>query len=653
MKSRAIIFLLLSSILNIHANELISIGDLSGGTYTSESRDVNSDGSVITGYSNSASGDEAFIWTESNGMIALGDLAGGIFFSTARTVNSDGSVVAGISHSTLGYQAFRWTNDLGMIGIGDLIGGTFYSDAKAINDDGSVIVGVSISGSGFEAFRWTSSSGMVGLGDLAGGSFQSQATAVNSDGSIIAGYGTSASGFEAFRWTSGSGIIGLGDLDGGSFLSVATAISSDGSVIAGYATSALGREAFRWTSDDGMIGLGDLTGGIYESVTKGISADGSIIVGTANNDLGTEAFIWTEYKGMQSLSKWLTNQEGGIPGWTNTEADGISADGNILVGHGDNVSGTEAFIAKLKSGFISINDYNKTLLSLNNINYFNTYITKSIIQNKKEYINTNMWVKEDNSNIKNEDIKNNSEVREVGLTYKKNENLFYSAYTGKTNNSNNLAYRGKIKTKGKYFGIETHFKPVIKLPFYLTISFINMSNKIKTKRGYKNLSITEFADSNTNQNIKSFNVKIQSENLFKMTPNIEVKPFINYNLTKVKTNGYTEKNSGFPAKFNANKESIKEVAIGISSKIKINKKSNIFASLEKVKILNDNYSSIDGEVIDLYTFDYSNNYDKSWIKGYFGIDYSYKQSNFLIDVSSSTQGNTKNTNYGFKYSFIF
>lgn len=653
MKANTVIFLLFSNILNIYANELISIGDLSGGTYTSESRDVNSDGTVIVGFSNSTLGNEAFIWTEDNRMIGLGDLAGGIFFSSARTVNADGLIVAGISHSALGYQAFRWTSGTGLVGIGDLAGGSFYSDAKAINDDGSVIVGDSISGFGLEAFIWTSETGMIGLGDLSGGIFQSQARAINSDGSVIVGHGTSASGFEAFRWTSALGMVGLGDLNGGAFLSVATSINSDGSVIAGYGTSALGVEAFKWTSTQGMIGLGDLEGGIYESKASGISGDGSIIVGTANNNLGTEAFIWTQYKGMQSLSKWLTNKEGGIFGWTNTSADGISADGLVIVGHGDNASGTEAFIAKLKSGLISLNDYNKTLNSLSNINYSNTYISKNIIQNKKEYKKSNIWISGNDSNIKNSNIKSDSKTKEIGFTYKKNENLFYTFYTGKTNNSSKLFYNGNIKNEGKYIGIETHFKPIIKLPFFLTISFLNMSNKIETKRGYENLGIVEYSNANAKQNIKSYNIKLQSENLFKKKLNINIKPFIKYNFTKVKTDKLKEKNGGFPVIFNSSKESIKEISFGIDYEYRLNKNSSILASLEKVSIINNNYSKIKGEVIDLYDFSFNNNYNNSWVKAYVGINYRFKQSKLLIDVTTSTQADERNTNYGLKYSFSF
>ena len=52
------------------------------------------------GYSDSASGNEAFRWTSSGGMVGLGDLPGGGFSSDAFGVSYDGSVVVGQSSST-------------------------------------------------------------------------------------------------------------------------------------------------------------------------------------------------------------------------------------------------------------------------------------------------------------------------------------------------------------------------------------------------------------------------------------------------------------------------------------------------------------------------------------------------------------------------
>ena len=114
----------------------------------------------------------------------LGDLPGLTFFSQAYGVSTDGSVVVGHGTSASGFEAFRWTQRGGKEGLGDLPGGEFDSWAFGVSTDGSVVVGHGTSASGDEAFRWTQS-GMVGLGDLPGGNFKSGASDVSADGSVI------------------------------------------------------------------------------------------------------------------------------------------------------------------------------------------------------------------------------------------------------------------------------------------------------------------------------------------------------------------------------------------------------------------------------------------------------------------------------------
>ena len=119
----------------------------------------------------------------------LGDLPGGEIGSWAQGISADGLVVVGQSESlsASGHEAFRWTQAGGMVGLGDLPGGVFDSTARAVSADGAVVVGLSTSGSGTEAFRWTESGGMVGLGALSGDDFESVATGVSDDGSVVVG----------------------------------------------------------------------------------------------------------------------------------------------------------------------------------------------------------------------------------------------------------------------------------------------------------------------------------------------------------------------------------------------------------------------------------------------------------------------------------
>jgi len=50
-----------------------------------------------------------------------------------------------------------------------------------------------------------------------------------------------------------------------------------------------------------MVGLGDLPGGSFSSYADGVSANGSVVVGYGNSANGNEAFRWTQGTGMVGL----------------------------------------------------------------------------------------------------------------------------------------------------------------------------------------------------------------------------------------------------------------------------------------------------------------------------------------------------------------
>jgi probable HAF family extracellular repeat protein len=127
---------------------------------------------------------------------------------------------------------------------------------------------------------------------------------------------------------------GLGFLPGGTPSSGVDAISADGTVVVGGATSASGNEAFRWNSATGMVGLGDLPGGGSNpngrgSEAQGVSADGSVVVGKGSSadSVPVEAFSWTQQNGMVGLG-YLSSEK-------YSEAFGTSGDGSVVVGTGE------------------------------------------------------------------------------------------------------------------------------------------------------------------------------------------------------------------------------------------------------------------------------------------------------------------------------
>jgi probable HAF family extracellular repeat protein len=202
----------------------------------------------------------------------------------------------------------------------------------------------------------------TGLGDLPGGDFSSSASAVSATGSVVVGSSNSATGAEAFRWTPTSGMTRLGDLSGGPTRSYATDLSANGTIIVGKGwvpSITIGRSTYevwraaRWAWRQGIVDLGHL-GGIGRSSADGVSADGNVVVGSSSSSAAAglffgEAFRWTPTGGMTGL--------GDLPGGIfNSVAYDVSSDGTVVVGAGASASGSEAFRWTPDAGMAGLGD---------------------------------------------------------------------------------------------------------------------------------------------------------------------------------------------------------------------------------------------------------------------------------------------------------
>lgn len=326
---------------------------------------ISADGSVAVGWSGSTGGARSFRWNTATGALRYLDQA---INNRPRVekVSGDGSIIVGkydIANDIT--QAFRWTAADGIQNLGTLAG----NDSSAAHDisvDGSIIVGeTSLSSDPWtqRAFRWTAATGMQAL-PLPAGGIKSIAYGVNADGSVVVGEFDTDSSKRAFRWTLASGAMrDIGTLPGSNDAR-ATVVNADGSFVAGESRfdvqiSALDVDdrmsefgefdvddplllpdmittyewrAFRWSAATGtMRALGALDGG-SESSSLGISADGSVIVGTARSGSGWQGFRWTEATGMISVEDWLRNNGIAVASDFTGSANGVSADGNIIVG---------------------------------------------------------------------------------------------------------------------------------------------------------------------------------------------------------------------------------------------------------------------------------------------------------------------------------
>ncbi len=137
----------------------------------------------------------------------------------------------------------------------------------------------------------------------------------------------------------------------------ALAISADGVWVVGSCSTSAGRRAFRWnrigvsarSTDMVPEDLGVLPG-YAESVAYGVSADGRVVVGACYNGYSAgQAFVWREGNGMRPVD--------GMPGDAAiSEALAVSEDGSTVVGWYQDDEDVLGFQWAESYGLISLDD---------------------------------------------------------------------------------------------------------------------------------------------------------------------------------------------------------------------------------------------------------------------------------------------------------
>jgi uncharacterized membrane protein len=288
--------------------------------------EISDDGDFVVGFSGRLEEQIATRWELGGSGNTIGQSLG-----IAVGINADGSVVAGGSRGV----GFRWTPVGGPQPLTPLPGGMLTLTA-GLSSDGQYIVGASNTNvAGSRAVRWAGLGAPEFLGFLPGGNY-STAEGTNSDGSKVVGYGGSSEGERAFLWSAQGGIQSLGTIPNYP-ISRGAAISRDGTTAVGYCQGVGGGppQAFRWTLEEGIVPLGAPVGRT-SSFALAVSADGSVIVGDCSgNDSLSHPFMWTTELGPVSLEVYMAQNLGyDLTGWRLGAAQGVSADGTIIIGSG-------------------------------------------------------------------------------------------------------------------------------------------------------------------------------------------------------------------------------------------------------------------------------------------------------------------------------
>lgn len=634
IKAIHLAMLSLLTIPTTHAADAFNgLGFLSGGNY-SAAYALSADGSVVVGGSDSPAGYQAFSWTQAGGMVGLGILSGGSY-SNALGVSGDGSVVVGSSDSSSGNQAFRWTQAGGMLGLGVLSGGVF-SIAYGVSADGSVVVGQSDSLVGSEAFRWTQAGGMVGLGVLSGG-VSSGASAVNADGSVVVGGSDTSSGNRAFRWTQAGGMVGLGTLSGDSF-SYAYGVNADGSVVVGQSGTNLSGQAFRWTQVGGMVGLGYLSGGTA-SYASGVNADGSVVIGFSSTSVGDQAFRWTASTGMMSVEQWLANAGVSTSGFQLLAyANGVSSDGNTVVGYGTNASGAdEAYIARVSptsSGIVGLTDLANSItqslamsMQLENLTWLtmNGAHHRPLTEMAVGDSNSCAWVSGD-AGREYRSANGYIGLAEMGGCHDfAEQGIRVGLGVGSSFSNLKLANNGNSRIQGQY-GIAEIDWQIPNKPLVASLLGVYGQWDGNLRRGYA-IAGTQPSTGETNITAYSLRARIDWQDALHLGQ-VGISPRLAYTVTRTEIDGYQEQGGSAPANFQDQNHTAREIRAGLTGKYELNAKVTLVGHGEVAHRLDANGAAIQGNInalgLGIGFRQSGNSVSRNWVR--VGAEMDYKLS---------------------------
>lgn len=608
-------------------------------------------------------------------------------------INANGTVVVGYYDDGAGGPGFRWVKD----NSGSPSGGTFTQlaylpggvggAAQGINYAGDVMVGKSNDGVSDVAVRWVSDNAggftITSLGSLPGG-YDSYALGANAVGDVVIGSSRNNTGqFEAYRWQvdtsgspSGGTMRGLGFL-GSDTSSYASGVNASGNVVVGESVSGTGPQAFRWVLDNSgtpsggtMSGLGFLAGGTRSSATA-VNASGDVVVGRSEVASNQIAFRWTVTGGMQSVEAWLSQSNVPMAGLVRlSEANGVSADGNTVVGRAVNSHGnTEGFIARVsanvaETGIVGLadlgNSVSQTLAISGQMDslagtMLNGAHHRTLIDSAISNGDNCGWVSGDLGRVYRQ-ANGYIGMAEVGACHRlAGDALMVGVGVGSSHADLDLANNGHSRLQGTYGLAEIDWQiPNTSLVASLLGSYGQWAANLK--RGYA-ISGTQPSNGSTDVNVYSVRSRIDWQNAFYLG-HVSFTPRLAYTVTRSEVDGYQEKGGSAPASFSDQNHTSQEARLGLTGKYSLNEKVTLMAHGEAVHRFDSHGASYQANInalgIGINMKQSGNRVQQDWVRIGAEIDYKINQSN-VINASSfiATAGQDADITAAVSWKYLF
>lgn len=627
---------------------------------------------------------------QSSGAQGIGSLGGSNSFATA--ISADGPFVAGYSRNADRFErAIRWTYDGGMEDLGTLMPLVTNMESRAwgISADGTRVVGQSSSPGVAYAFVWIEDSqfGVSGNEQMyrlyqLDGHTEAIAHAISDDGRFAAGRSGVSQGIQrAVRWDLSqlgtedgeAEILNLGSLIGMDGWSASTDISGDGRVVVGSATTDSSViEAFIWREgyDGGveanrqMSTLGTLGG--TGSGAMAVSRDGQYVVGWANDaDQEQTAFRWSEIEGMESVAAWLGRHGVDVGDRVLEIANAITDDGNVIVGKMEvrTHNGTEyrGFIARVVPtdpgenpggdpdpdpgpGLMDVKEYHDSLganASLASTGEFLSWLPLNGAHHRPLAVHPTLgdgncvWATGDFARHNGDQA--SLGLAEIGGCLPVLDQAVVGFGVGASHAWQDLDRGGDAEFGGYYAMGEIDWQPA-GTPLVFSLTGVAGHWDVDIRRGYSNGAATDYSVGETDAQGAALRARVDWLDAATFG-NTSLNPFASVGFSTVHVDGYTETGGAFPARFDGQTVTSREVRLGLSAVTEIAEAATLTTTLEAVHRSGD-APGTSGVVPGVFGFDLGGgSSSQNWVRAGAELDFAITESAVLsASFNAATAG---------------